>query len=217
MADSRAAEAVQGQTLLAARVVVSRRARITGRTIAAGQIEPRNFSRSNLPMAPTVNRQLESHIQAFVTEISSLVRVAALEAVRDALGGGASPARRGPGRPRGTGRRGPGRTSKAMAARPARGGKRVKRTTADVDATARNLLAYVKANDGKRMDEIATAMGTTVKDLVLPAQRLLATKAVKTSGQRRGTKYHVGGGSMPKSAAPAVIAPAKSGKRAQKA
>ena len=96
-----------------------------------------------------------------------------------------------------------------MAARPGRAGKRAKRSTADVDATAQKLLTYVKANDGKRMDEIATALGTTVKDLTLPAQRLLAAKAVKTSGRRRGTKYHVGGGAAPKAAAPA--------KRAKKA
>jgi len=160
-------------------------------------------------MPNNVNTQIESSIQSFVSEISSLVREAALEAVRDALGDGGSPARRGPGRPRGAGRRGPGRPPKAMAARPGRGGKRVKRSTADVDATAQKLLTYVKANDGKRMDEIATALGTTVKSLTLPAQKLLAAKAVRTGRRRRGTKYHVGCGAMPKAAAPAKAKRAK--------
>jgi hypothetical protein len=39
-----------------------------------------------------------------------------------------------------------------------------------------------------------------VKDFTLPAQKLLAAKAVKTSGRRRGTKYHVGTGKPAKKA-----------------
>jgi len=53
---------------------------------------------------PNATQQIEASIQSFVAEISGLVRVAALEAVRDALGG-PSPARRG--RPAGSGNKRP--------------------------------------------------------------------------------------------------------------
>lgn len=59
---------------------------------------------------PTSTLHIESIVQPFVAEISQLVCAAALESVEAALTGGAFPARRGPGRPRGSGkRRGPGR------------------------------------------------------------------------------------------------------------
>jgi hypothetical protein len=154
-------------------------------------------------MPTTITSQLDSTIQSFVAEISSLVRIAALEAVQAALGGGASPARRGPGRPRGRGaRRGPGRPKgsrnkpKAMPARAARGGKRVRRSAEAVDATAAKFLAFVKANDGKRLEEISKGLKIPTSALKLPAQKLLAAKAVKTTGQKRGTKYHKGPGKL---------------------
>ena len=63
----------------------------------------------------------------------------------------------------------------------------------------------MKANDGKRLDEIAKALGTDTASLKRASQVLLASKAVKRSGQRRGTKYHVG------SATAKGVAPAEKG------
>jgi hypothetical protein len=157
-------------------------------------------------MPSTLNSQINSSIQSFVAELTELVRSAALESVQSALGGGGggsvSGVRRGPGRPKGSGvRRGPGRPKGSSAAnsaavpapKPARRAKGERRSSEDVDATAAKLLAYIKANDGKRIDEIAKAMSVHTSDLKLPAQKLLAAKSVKTSGQKRGTKYHAGG------------------------
>ena len=165
---------------------------------------------------PDRTPQITSLVQSFVADLSQLVRLAALESVEAALTGGASPARRGPGRPRGSGkRRGPGRpkgsrnAEKAMPARASRGGKRDRRSSEDVNATAEKFLAYVKANDGKRLEEIAAALKLPSKVLKLPAQKLVAAKAVKTTGQKRGTKYHAGSGAT--KAAPAA-APAKAKK-----
>ncbi len=146
---------------------------------------------------PNSNQHIESAVQSFVTETSNLVRVAALEAVEAALGG-ASPARRGPGRPKGSRNK-----PQAMPARAARGGIRARRSAEAVDATAAKFLAYVKANDGKRLEEIAKALRIPRKNLKLPAQKLLAAKAVKTTGAKRGTKYHVGAGAESTAAAPA--------------
>ena len=146
-------------------------------------------------MPTTITHQLDSHIQAFVTEISGLVRVAALEAVRDALGGSATPAKRGPGRPKGYSPKAASASKPAgLTPRPNRSGPRGKRTTEDVDATAAKFLSFVKSNDGKRLEEIGKALGIHTADLKLPAQKLLAAKSVKTTGAKRGTKYHAGGG-----------------------
>jgi hypothetical protein len=170
----------------------------------------------------TSSASINSLIQSFVAELTQIVRLAALEAVEAALTGGASPARRVPGRPRDSGkRRGPGRpkTAKAMPERAARGGKRGRRSSEDLDATAAKFLAYVKSNDGKRLEEIAAALKVPSETLKRPAQKLLAAKAVKTTGQRRGTKYHVGSGAAPAVAPAAAEAPAKAPRkgRAKKA
>ncbi len=78
---------------------------------------------------------------------------------------------------------------------PSKPGGRVRRSSEDVEAIAAKFLAFVKANDGKRLEEIARAMNMSTADLKGPAQKLLAAKAVKTTGAKRGTMYHVGGGS----------------------
>src|SRR5688572_12905292 len=71
---------------------------------------------------------------------------------------------------------------------------------------AKKMLAYVKANDGKRLNEIAADLMIPSAELKLPVKQLLTAKALKTSGAKRGTRYHVGSRSAPK--APAA-APAK--------
>src|SRR6185503_16861450 len=104
----------------------------------------------------------------------------ALEAVQSALGGNGSAApRRGPGRPRKT----------AASAPAARAGKRGRRASGDVQAMADQILAYIKKNEGQRLEEISKGLGVASKELKLPVQKLFAAKAIKTKGQKRGTKY----------------------------
>ena len=88
-------------------------------------------------MARTSNldAEIRSRIDAFLGDISTLVRQSALEAVRSALGenGTSSPAR-GPGRPRGSG----ARSAPAAAAPRARkkGGRRAAAASAQTSAAA---------------------------------------------------------------------------------
>ena len=67
-----------------------------------------------MPINPT-DQAIRAHVESFAADLTELVRAAALESVREALGGEiAAPARRGPGRPRkATKRR--GRPGKAKA------------------------------------------------------------------------------------------------------
>ena len=143
-----------------------------------------------------LDRQIQDRIQAFLTELRGLVRQSALEAVQVSLGGGvAAPARRGRGRPRKTAAAAPIAAAAPAGAAPAgkrgRKGKRAKRTSADVDATAAALLAYVAANEGQSIEQIGKGMGVATKELKLPVIKLMEAKKLKTKGQRRGTKYFV--------------------------
>jgi hypothetical protein len=135
----------------------------------------------------TLDREIRARIDAFVTDLSNLVKISALEAIRDALGAelGGSPARRGPGRPRKSGVPSP------IAAGPLapRRGRRGKRSSEDVRKTADAVLAYVRSNEGQRLEEIGRGLGIATKELKLPVAKLFEAGAIKTKGQKRGTRY----------------------------
>jgi hypothetical protein len=132
-------------------------------------------------MKPTsTDRELRERIDAFVAEISNLVRISALEAVHAALGStlgaAAAPAAK----------RGPGRPPKAAAASASSGGKR---SPEAVLKTADAVLAYIKSHPGQRLEEIGKGVKMPTKDLKLPIQKLFDAKSISTKGVKRGTKY----------------------------
>lgn len=123
-----------------------------------------------------IDSQLRSRVDSFVSDLTVLVRQAALEAVQQALGG--VPAARGPGRPRG-----------AAKASKSAGGKRGKRSPEQVNALAVKVHAHVKAHPNQSVEQIGKSMGVATKVLKLPIAKLLEAKQLKTKGQRRGTRY----------------------------
>jgi hypothetical protein len=166
---------------------------------------------------PTIDTAIRSQIDQFLTSISQLVRQAAVEAVKDALGGTdgrvAAPARRGPGRPRKVARA----TAAPKAAKP---GKRVRRSAEDVEQVASQVLAYVQGNPGQRLEEIGRGLKVDTAGLKKPIQVLIATGRLRTEGQKRGTKYLPGSGKAALAKAKATIKKAgkrKAGKRGKKA
>jgi hypothetical protein len=129
-------------------------------------------------MQSATSAQIKERIAAFVDELDVLVRKSTLEALKSMLGDGASPKSRR-GRPAGSARA-PGRP---------RG-----RRPADLgDATSR-IVDHVRANDGQGISAIATATGLDVKVAKKAAAKLLAAGALKKTGQKRGTVYHIGSG-----------------------
>jgi len=128
-------------------------------------------------MPSPIDQQIRDRIEAFVAELDGLVRKAAVESVSQALGDGA-PARRGP------------RATRASATAPARGRRKgQKRDPMALEQLTQNLLAHITKNSGQRIEQIAKAMGTTTKELALPAKKLIADKKVRTKGQKRATAY----------------------------
>ncbi len=137
-----------------------------------------------------LDQQIRERISTFLEQLSTLVRQSALEAVREALSGGAAPApaRRGPGRP----------PKAAAAAAPAaaapkaarKTGKRGKRSSEDVTELAAQIYDYISKNAGQSIEEIGRGMGKPTKVLKLPIKKLIEAKKLKTTGQRRGTRYN---------------------------
>ncbi|RYZ01550.1 MAG: DNA-binding protein [Myxococcales bacterium] len=137
-------------------------------------------------MANTLDDRIRARVEQFASELAELIRESAMETVSVALAG----ARPSPGR---GGRR-------AAAPAPAvRGGGRgrpaasrekgAKRPPDEIERLTGRLLDYVKGNPGQRIEQIADGMGTSTKELNLPAKKLIAGKQLKTKGQKRATQY----------------------------
>ena len=126
---------------------------------------------------------LRARVDAFVAELSQIIRAEALDAVRQALGAEFAPPQR--------------RTRKAAKAgrKASKRGGRLRRSSEDLDSLASTLQSHVKENPGQRLEQIGVAMGIDTKELKRPVQLLLEAGSLRTEGQRRGTRYFAGGGS----------------------
>ncbi len=149
---------------------------------------------------------IKNRVDAFVNDLSDLIRQSALEAVAEALKKGgevtaAAPVARRPGRPakvveapvaaKPAGK--PGRPAKAAssassaaAAKRRAGEKRSPVLLAQVTDQVGN---HIKANPGQGVEQIAKALSTTTKELTLPIRKLLGDKKITSKGQKRATRY----------------------------
>ncbi|MGK3968907.1 DNA-binding protein [Sorangium sp. So ce1099] len=144
-----------------------------------------------------VEQEIRSHVDAFVSQLSGLVRKAALEAVADALRGEGQPAA-AVAAPRKAGRakaapQQPAEVKKA-AGRPARAAKPTrkkgeKRSKEELAAMTQKVLEHIRANSGQGVEQIAKDLGTTTKELTLPIRKLLVEKKITSKGEKRATKY----------------------------
>lgn len=141
-----------------------------------------------------VDRQIRDRVEAFVSELTDLIRQAALESVSEVLGGQAPAA---PGRRRG------GRPPRPRSRR--RGGKR---SPEEIEGTTRSVLDYVRQNPGHGVEQMAVDLGTSTKELTLPIKKLLGNGSLLTEGQKRATKYYAtSGGGAASSASSSAGAP----------
>ena len=123
------------------------------------------------------DQQIRKTIEAFVGELSGLVRAAAVQSVTEAFGGGSAPSARATAAPRAARSGGRGRA------------KGQKRAPEDLVALVGQLLSAIKTTPGQRMEQIAKGLKSSTQELALPAKKLIADKKVKTKGERRATKY----------------------------
>jgi hypothetical protein len=133
--------------------------------------------------ASNFDQQIRNTIEAFVQELSELVRSAAVQSVTEAFG---AP---GLGAPR-RGRPPAAAAGKAPARAPSSSrGKGQKRAPEALAELVNDLLNAIKENPGQRMEQIAKALESSTQELALPAKKLIAEKKIKTKGERRATKY----------------------------
>lgn len=121
-------------------------------------------------------------IQAILDTALEQVRAALLEeasqAVRQALGGGEG----GVPTPVRSAKRGPVPQARTRA-------KGAKRTPEELEALTKSLLGAIKKTPGQRIEQIGKSIGVSTKELALPVAKLFEAKAIKSTGQRRATKY----------------------------
>ena len=128
----------------------------------------------------SINKEIEHRVSAFVSELTVLVRQAAVDAVADVLGGTAT---RGPGRPKGS------VSAKAPSAKPAaKGGKR---TPEQIAATLETVVAYIKSHPNTRSEAIRAALKLPKPVAHDTLTRLRDAKKIKMRGVKRAATYTV--------------------------
>jgi hypothetical protein len=68
-----------------------------------------------------------------------------------------------------------------------------KRSAEEIAALEVKFIEYVGKHPGLRIEQINKELGTQTKDLMLPIRKLIASKQLKTEGERRATKYSLSG------------------------
>jgi DNA-binding NtrC family response regulator len=144
-----------------------------------------------------VETEIKSHVDSFVSQLSGLVRKAALEAVADALREGQPAAAVTAAAPRKAGGRAkaaPAPVEPKKAGRPARAAKPTrkkgeKRSKEELAAMTQKVHEHIKANSGQGVEQIAKDLGTTTKELTLPIRKLLVEKKITSKGEKRASKY----------------------------
>jgi len=126
-----------------------------------------------------VDAVLRDAVEAFVVQLKGIFQQLALEKIQSALSDDVAPVRRQRGASNGP------RTPKSARR------KGAKRSPEELEALTKSLLAYVRKNAGQRIEQIAEGMGTSTKELALPAKKLIAGKQLATKGQKRATTYYV--------------------------
>jgi len=143
-----------------------------------------------------VENELRSRVDAFVNELSALIRRQALGAVEEVLkkgDGGHATARR-PGRPpksvveAAVSVRGKvGRATKPLVTPRRKAGE--KRTPQQLGQITEQVFNYIKSNAGQGVEQIAKSLATSTKELTLPIRKLLGEKKIGSKGQKRATRY----------------------------
>ena len=131
-----------------------------------------------------IERQIRDRIGTFVQELNELVRRAAVEAVRQALGGtGARPARS----------RRASDDGAAVGRRLPRLGKGGRRTRGQLRAVKERLVAHVAENPGQRMEQIGEAIALSTRELRRPITQLIRDGVISYQGEKRSRKYFPAG------------------------
>jgi septum formation inhibitor MinC len=123
-----------------------------------------------------IDTEIRNRVEAFVAELTGLIRQAAVDAAVNALQGqvSTSGAKRGP---------------KSASAAPQKAGTRVRRTEAQIQATMSKVLGYIESHPASRSEDIRAAINVEAPQMADALRRLMAEKSIKSKGSRRTTTY----------------------------
>jgi predicted transcriptional regulator len=117
-------------------------------------------------------KQIRSKLDTLAADITALVREDALRQISDTFGG-----------------RTPSRSRKVNKVVPKERG--AKRSADDLALMGTVIKTWVEKNPGMGVEQIAKGVQMDSSTMKLPIKKLLADGALKTKGQKRGTKYFV--------------------------
>jgi predicted HTH transcriptional regulator len=125
--------------------------------------------------------KVESLIQEFVVSLRAAIAEEAAQAFVIAGGGTVSKV----GRPSPATKSPRANTAKRAAPK----GKGAKRTAEEMASQSDAILSYLKKNPAQGAEQLGAALGVSTAELALPIKQLIAKKALKFVGQKRGRKY----------------------------
>ena len=145
-----------------------------------------------------MSTELRNHINQLATQFASQLMAALKNAsLSDLAAESASQSGGGHSGGSGGGKRGPGRPAKGASAKapsesaPAgRGGKRRRRSAADIGETVEAIVKLLKTNTkGLRAEQIRAKLGLARKEIPRPIAMALEAKKITKKGQKRATTY----------------------------
>ena len=72
-------------------------------------------------------------------------------------------------------------------------GKRNRRSGEELEQMITQVTDYIKAHPGQGLEQIGVGLGTATSELKRPVAKLVQARSLKTTGQKRGTKYFIAG------------------------
>ncbi len=137
-----------------------------------------------------IDALIEERIRDFIDELRTLLREAALEAVREALGGSEGSVER---KDRG-GTRLPKERAPRAKARPKHRAdgqqSNGRRTAEEIAGVAARVRRHIEQTPGQTIEQIALALGMPTQALTRPVSKLLESRQVRKTGLKRQTKYY---------------------------
>lgn len=169
----------------------------------------------------TLRNSLSELASKFAAGVLSAIRTASLEDILDQRNQGSGVARRGPGRPKGSGAASAPRAvavSEDGGKRRGRKGRLERRSADDIGALVDKIVSLLSANPkGLRAEEIRTKLGLEAKELPRPIADALAAKKITKVGQKRATTYFAGSAKAAKADKGEKKGKGAKGKRGRKA
>lgn len=143
-------------------------------------------------MANKINNELRFLVENFTTELTALVERTVSEALENLPLTSSLKGRRAHQASATSPQKASRRGKKARAARSRAAGRRAsfhRRTPEELADLESRLYREIKRKGGRRIEEIAESLGEDTKTLTLPAKKLIGANKVRTSGQKRATRY----------------------------